>query len=213
MSPVTIPIAASCATGRTLPAESRAYEQPFAARFCSMTGHGRFEVVTGPMFSGKTEALLRLAWRSRSAGESCVLVKPALDTRHASSLMISHGGGWAAARVADDEQTILQVIGSNRIVAVDEAQFFGPVLIDVAVRLRRDGRLVVAAGLDLDFRREPFGEMPRLKEAADRVLRLRAGCGACRRPCRCERCASVVQHHVARDDGSRCRADWIPRAE
>lgn len=147
-----------------------------------MTAAGTLHVITGPMFSGKTERLLRLTERARAAGQPCALIKPAIDNRHATSLVISHGGRWEAARPATDEQAIFQLVGRSRVVAIDEVQFFEPGIVDVISKLRGQGLVVAAAGLDLDFLGRPFGPMLSLADVADELTTLTAICHKCGAP-------------------------------
>jgi thymidine kinase len=132
------------------------------------------------MYSGKTERLLEAV---RTLGrENVVLIKPVVDTRHSSALLVSHGGRFAAARPVVGLEAIPQLVGRTEVIGIDELQFFEEGIIEVLEDLRDRGRTVVAAGLDLDFLRRPFGVVPQVAEMADSVTRLRATCHRCGGP-------------------------------
>ena len=145
-------------------------------------------VFTGPMFAGKTEALIRAVRRSRDAELSIQVFVPASDTRNGVGVVKSHGGldleslginAWAVAP-HDSVSMADRVRSGTRVVAIDEAQFFDSGLIDqVRTILRRDIHVYVA-GLDCDYREEPFGPMPSLLAMADHVHKLTAICAICR---------------------------------
>jgi thymidine kinase len=151
---------------------------------------GRLEVITGPMFAGKTEELLRRVERARIARKNAVLFKPKLDTRYASDRVVTHNGQSLPCYILPTSispstfpQCVPQGLLENvDVVAFDEAQFFGqefPALCETLVRM---GKRVIVAGLDLDFRGEPFGPMPALLALADEVLKLTAVCTICGNP-------------------------------
>jgi thymidine kinase len=130
------------------------------------------EVIAGPMFSGKTDELLR-----RGAGG--VLVKPRVDDRHAVPEIVSHSGARAPAVVVTGSAEIAAVAGGAALVGVDEGQFFDEGLVDAAAALSAGGARVIVAALDRDFRAEPFAVSAGLIGRADRVDLLRAICGLC----------------------------------
>jgi thymidine kinase len=130
------------------------------------------EVIAGPMFSGKTDELLR-----RTA--EGVLVKPRVDDRHATAEVVSHAGVRAPALVVASSDEIPEAVGRAELVGVDEGQFFDAGLVAVARKLADDGTRVVVAALDRDFRARPFPVSARLLELADRVDLLVAECGRC----------------------------------
>ena len=147
---------------------------------------GTLELLCGPMFSGKTDELIA---RARRAAAPLVL-KPAVDTRHPPDRVVSHSGRSIAAVAARDVAEILAGARDRDLVAIDEVQFFGADLVEAAEQLRAQGSDVLAAGLDLDFRREPFPTTRRLADAAARVEHFRGRCGRCGRP------ATVTQRLV-----------------
>ena len=143
-------------------------------------GEGRLEVVCGPMFSGKTEELLRRVRRSQIARLPTVLVKPAIDTRYAVGDVVSHDKNAMPSVVvekASDIMNVLEVDGRPAlVVAIDEAQFFDDDLPRVCSELANKGMRVIVAGLDLDFNGVSFGSMPQLLALAEEVTKLHAVC-------------------------------------
>jgi thymidine kinase len=141
---------------------------------------GRVEVISGPMFAGKTEELLRRVRRAMIAGRRVTVVGHALDTRHAPDRLASHVGvahpSLAAATVIDLERAVPE---GAEIVAIDEAQFFGAELVAAVGRLADRGLTVVVAGLDVTFVGQPFEPMPSLMALAERVDKLTAICVVC----------------------------------
>ncbi|MGC9529106.1 MAG: thymidine kinase [Candidatus Bipolaricaulaceae bacterium] len=147
---------------------------------------GRLEVIAGCMFSGKTEELLRRVERARIAKKRVLLLKPALDTRYADEEVVTHyGRSLPAFRLpVTGEGERLWALADGRIdgaevVAFDEAQFFSSAFPGLCEQLVAQGKRVVVAGLDLNFRGQPFGPMPRLLALADEVIKLQAVCVIC----------------------------------
>ena len=149
----------------------------------SKPSSGRIEVVCGSMFCGKTEELIRRVRRAKIARQKVQVFKPALDTRYAVEKVTSHDGLGVEAVPVDSSQAILNLIEPDTtIVAIDEVQFFGPDVLQVCQTLAERGLRVIAAGLDLDFRGEPFGPMPLLLAEAEQVDKLQAICVVCGAP-------------------------------
>lgn len=146
-----------------------------------MTHHpGRVEVICGSMFSGKTEELIRRARRASIARQKVQVFKPAIDTRYSIQRVTSHNGLDFEAIPASGSQDILALLDANTtVVAIDEAQFFDPGIVPVVEELSRRSIRVIIAGLDMDFRGEPFGSMPTLLCCADEVQKLHAICMVC----------------------------------
>lgn len=141
---------------------------------------GSLTVITGSMFSGKTEELIRRVRRALYARRRVQVFKPALDTRTDHTLIRSHNGVlYEAAAVADSAELLARVDPNTDVVAIEEAQFFDPGIIAAGQRLADQGYQVVATGLDMDFRGCPFGPMPALLAVADEVVKLRAICARC----------------------------------
>ena len=122
---------------------------------------GFIEVITGCMFSGKTEELIRRLNRARYAKQRVMIFKPRIDARYAPDSVVSHSKQELTAVAIDDANEILELASDADVVGIDEAQFFGPPLVAVAERLANDGRRVVVAGLDQDYLGRPFEPMPR----------------------------------------------------
>lgn len=146
-----------------------------------MNRTGRVDVVCGPMFAGKTEELLRRVRRARIAGQRVEVVSHALDTRHGAGAVGSHSGQRILSRAVDDAAQIEDVVRAQELdfVAIDEAQFFGPDLVDVVLRLADTGLIVLVAGLDVTFDARPFEPLPALMALAERVDALTAVCSVC----------------------------------
>jgi len=141
---------------------------------------GMIEVVCGSMFSGKTEELIRRLVRATIAKQKVQVFKPAIDIRYAVEKVTSHTGSDFDAIPVEKAAEIRERIASDTtVVAVDEAQFFDPEIVDVAQELASRGVRVIVAGLDLDFRGEPFGPMPVFMAKAEKVDKLHAICMTC----------------------------------
>ncbi len=141
---------------------------------------GRVEVICGSMFSGKTEELIRRVRRLIIARQQVQVFKPAIDTRYSIQRVTSHNGQDFEAYAVGGAQGILdQLADDTTVVAIDEAQFFDPAIARVVELLSARGMRVIVAGLDMDFRGEPFGSMPVLLSRADDVQKLHAICMVC----------------------------------
>lgn len=141
---------------------------------------GRIEVICGSMFCGKTEELIRRARRAVIARQALQVFKPSLDDRYSIQHVTSHNGQNIEAQpvsLAQDIFTALQP--STTVVAVDEAQFFDSHIVSVVEALAGQGLRIIIAGLDTDFRGEPFGSMPQLLCIAEEVTKLHAICVVC----------------------------------
>ncbi len=141
---------------------------------------GRIEVVCGPMFAGKTEELLRRVRRAVIAGRRVAVFTHSLDTRHGANRVASHVGRDFPSIAAATPAEIEAAVPANAdIVAIDEAQFFGPGLVPVVSRLADRGLVVIVAGLDVTFDGRPFEPLPALMALAERVDKLTAICMVC----------------------------------
>jgi thymidine kinase len=148
----------------------------------SMVRTGSLTVITGSMFSGKTEELIRRVRRALYARRSVQVFKHALDTRSEVTEIRSHNGVLHEARaVATSDELLEKVEETTDVVAVEEAQFFDEGIVKACHRLADSGYDVMCTGLDMDFRGEPFGPMPDLMAEADEVVKLRAICARCGR--------------------------------
>lgn len=148
----------------------------------------QLEVITGCMFSGKTEELIRRLVRVRIAKGAILLMKPTIDDRYdKNSVMTHYGRAFDAHLLAPDNETIEGLVASvgqeeldaASVIAFDEGNFFSEKLPALCQELVRRGNRVIVAGLDLTFAEEPFGPMPRLMALADRVDKLQAVCVQC----------------------------------
>jgi thymidine kinase len=141
---------------------------------------GSIEVITGSMFCGKTDELIRRLRRATIARQKVQVFKPAIDNRYAVEKVTSHAGGEFAALPIQNADEILRYLKKDTtVVAIDEAQFFDDRLISICQQLADRGLRIIVAGLDTDFRGEPFGPMPILMAQAERVDKLYAICMVC----------------------------------
>jgi thymidine kinase len=144
---------------------------------------GWIEIVCGSMFSGKTEELIRRVRRARIAKQKIQVFKPALDRRYHAEQVASHNGlQWQAIPVGNAREILDRLEPDTTVAAVDEAQFFDWELSKVCNELADGGVRVILAGLDMDFRGEPFGPMPLLMAEAEEVTKLQAICVTCGAP-------------------------------
>ncbi len=143
---------------------------------------GWLEVICGPMFSGKSEEMIRRLRRAEIAGQTVVIFKPAIDDRYDAGDVVSHAGiRMRAVPVSSVSELLIRARGFE-VVAIDEVQFFEETVVGAALELADGGARVIAAGLDQDFRRLPFGPMPALLTHAEFVDKLQAVCHRCGGP-------------------------------
>jgi thymidine kinase len=141
---------------------------------------GSIEVITGSMFCGKTDELIRRLRRATIARQKVQVFKPAIDNRYGLEKVTSHAGSEYAAQPVANARLILQHWQpATTVVGIDEAQFFDPAIIPLARQLAAQGVRVIVAGLDTDFRGEPFGPMPELMAEGDVLDKLHAICMVC----------------------------------
>lgn len=141
---------------------------------------GRIEVICGSMFCGKTEELIRRMRRAVIARQKVQVFKPAIDDRYKLDAVSSHSGQNYEAHAVNSIAEIEQLLKPDTtVVGVDEAQFFDHGLVEFVNQLAERGVRVIVAGLDLDFRSEPFGPMPQLMAIAENVTKLHAICMVC----------------------------------
>jgi thymidine kinase len=145
--------------------------------------HGSIEVVCGPMFSGKTEELIRRVKRAQIAKQRVQIFKPAIDIRYDKEDVVSHSSQAIKAEPVENAVDILiRLKDSTRVVAIDEVQFFDDAIITVVTKLAARGFRVICAGLDLDYRAQVFGPMGTLLALADEVVKIHAICTVCGAP-------------------------------
>ena len=176
---------------------------------------GWIEVIVGSMFSGKTEELIRRLRRAQIAKQRVQVFKPRIDDRYSSSHVTSHSAQKANSQTVDDALEILNLIDDNtRVVAIDEGQFFGKNLVEVAQKLANRGLRVLVAGLDTDWRGEPFEPMPQLMAVAEIVVKNNAICMVCgglaSRTQRLSQSTARVQVGAHGMYEARCRACFDP---
>ena len=149
----------------------------------SKPSSGWIEVICGSMFSGKTEELIRRVRRAQIARQRVQVFKPAMDTRYAKREVTSHNGMQVEAVPVESTARLRALIEMDTtVVALDEAQFFNDDIVALCEELAKRGVRVIVAGLDMDFRGEPFGPMPALMARAERVNKLQAICVVCGGP-------------------------------
>lgn len=147
------------------------------------TQGGWIEVIVGCMFSGKSEELIKQLRRAQIARLKIQAFKPRIDSRYSAEDVASHDQNRFAARPVTDAEEMARLIAADTVVvAIDEGQFFGPELVNVATRLAETGRRVMIAGLDTDWRGRPFGPMPELMAVAEVVRKQHAICRVCGAP-------------------------------
>lgn len=201
-----------------------------------MTSAGSLDVVTGGMFSGKSEELIRQLKRAVIAKKSIMVFKPVIDNRYSHEMVVSHSrqeipacpwnqndplgilynnSEWHQAQKDYNPFVTVEWSWNADVIGIDEAQFFGSDIITVVDTLVDMGKRVIVAGLDLDFRGEPFGSMPILMAKADHITHLTAICTVCGQPAiRTQRLDASSDESVVigGDDkyAARCRQHFTP---
>lgn len=147
------------------------------------SGHGYIEMVVGPMYSGKSEELIRRLKRAKIAKQEVIVFKPSIDNRYSQEDVVSHSGVAIQAVAIDDLSKINDYITPNtQVVGFDEVQFFEQGIIDIVIKLADKGIRVICAGLDMDFKAVPFGVIPELLARAEFIDKLQAVCVKCGDP-------------------------------
>lgn len=153
---------------------------------------GRIEVIVGCMFSGKTEELIRRIRRAQFAKQRIQVFKPSIDIRYSEDEVASHNSSRLPSIVVKNSSEILKLLEDNtRVVGIDEAQFFDEAIIEIVQKLANRGLRVIIAGLDMNWKAEPFHPMPALMAIAEEVTKQHAICMTCGAP------ASRTQRLVA----------------
>ena len=137
---------------------------------------GWIEVICGSMFSGKTEELIRRLKRAEFAKQRVEIFKPTVDTRYADREVVSHNQNSINSTPVEYSSAILLLADDCDVVGIDEAQFFDDGIVEVANELANQGKRVIVAGLDMDFKGNPFGPMPALMATAEYVTKVHAVC-------------------------------------
>ncbi|MCP4201958.1 MAG: thymidine kinase [bacterium] len=176
---------------------------------------GRIEVITGGMFSGKSEELVRRLVRARIARQRIQVFKPITDSRHPPEVLVTRDSREVAAESVVDSAALRRAVDPQvDVVGIDEAQFFDSGLVDLVTELADDGVRVVVAGLDQDYMRRPFGPMPAIMALAEYVDKTHAVCVQCGS-------AAVYSQRIAGGDDqvlvgdveayeARCRDCYVP---
>ena len=182
------------------------------------TGSGWVEVITGSMFSGKSEELIRRIRRAQIARQKVQIFKPQIDARYSSDEIVSHSDMKMPSQVVASAAEILERVGQDtEVVGIDEGQFFDLTLVEVVNTLADQGRRVIVAGLDQDYRGRPFEPMPQLLAVAEYVDKTLAICMRCGAPAnRSQRLVAARDRVVvggSEQYEARCRRCFQPGAD
>ena len=176
---------------------------------------GWVEVICGSMFSGKTEELIRRLVRSQIARQKVQIFKPEIDVRYARDHVVSHNGQRVPSLEVHGARDILRLVDDDtKVIGIDEAQFFGQELVEVVEKLATQGRRIIVAGLDQDYRGRPFEPVPQLMAIAENVSKTMAVCVVCGHPA--NRTQRLVEHTdrvlvgASEAYDARCRRCWTP---
>jgi thymidine kinase len=140
---------------------------------------GWIEVICGSMFSGKTEELIRRLKRAKIANQKVEIFKPKIDTRYDEVKVVSHDENYILAVPIDSSRRLLELTDGVGVVGIDEAQFFDDELTEICQSLALNGKRIIVAGLDMDFKGRPFGPMPNLLAVAEYITKVHAICQHC----------------------------------
>ncbi len=143
---------------------------------------GWIEVITGCMFSGKTEELIRRLRRAQIAKQKVKIFKPLIDTRYSESSIVSHNDQSLPSIQIKDIKDVLKLSEDSQVIGIDEAQFFSDEIVDICNELADKGKRVIVVGLDQDYRGIPFEPMPRLLSIAEYITKSLAICVECGNP-------------------------------
>jgi thymidine kinase len=155
---------------------------------------GSIELITGSMFSGKTEELIRRLRRAQFAGLKVEIFKPSLDKRYSETKVVSHDETSISSTPVENASSILLLATDCDVVGIDEAQFFDNSIVEVCNSLADSGMRIVVAGLDMDFMGRPFGPMPALLAIAEYVTKVHAIC---------TRCGNLAQYSFRKSEEAR----------
>ncbi|MFQ6604605.1 MAG: thymidine kinase [Fidelibacterota bacterium] len=178
---------------------------------------GWIEVICGSMFSGKTEELMRRLRRAQIANMDLAIFKPRLDTRYSSEHIVSHNQLKMPSFLVENPEEIITRAETADVIGIDEAQFFNESLVAVCKQLARNKKRVIVAGLDTDYRGEPFGPMPHIMCEADYLTKLRAICVKCGNPATYTQRTSSDRNRIVLGETdkyeARCRDCYQPPEE
>lgn len=178
---------------------------------------GWIEVVVGCMFSGKTEELIRRMRRAQIARQAIAIFKPVIDTRFSADHIVSHSEARLHSTPVHSSADVLRLAGDAQVVGIDEGQFFDMGIVEVAETLANQGKRVIIAGLDQDYRGKPFEPMPQLLAVAEYITKTLAICMVCGNPA--DRTQRTTPSHervlVGAKDAyeARCRRCFVPPSE
>jgi len=140
---------------------------------------GWIEIICGPMFSGKTEELIRRLKRALIANNKLRIFKPELDNRYSDTHIVSHNNNLIESETVSNSKEILQKSQKAHVIGIDEVQFFDDEIINIANELANNGKRVIIAGLDRDYLSNPFGPVSKLLSHAEFITKLNAICMGC----------------------------------
>ncbi|TKJ40111.1 thymidine kinase [candidate division LCP-89 bacterium B3_LCP] len=143
---------------------------------------GWIEVICGPMFSGKTEELIRRLRRAQIAKQEVAIFKPQIDDRFSADHLVSHSDSSLPSTSVRSAREIMEKLGNATVLGIDEAQFFGNELVEICRKLAAQGCRVIVAGLDQDYRCDPFEPVPQLLAEAEYITKTLAICVKCGAP-------------------------------
>ncbi len=178
---------------------------------------GWIEVISGCMFSGKTEELIRRLRRAQIARQNVMIFKPRIDNRYSANHIVSHSEQSLVSTVIDSPEEILTLGKGAQVIGVDEAQFFTSDLVGVCEEMANNGKRVIVAGLDQDYRGKPFEPIPQLLAVAEYITKTLAICVVCGNPA--DRTQRITDQHELVVVGAhnvyeaRCRKCFVPPAE
>ena len=178
---------------------------------------GWIEVVVGCMFSGKTEELIRRMRRAQIAKQHVAIFKPVIDTRYDTDHIVSHSEAKLLSTAVSSSADVLRLAADAQVVGIDEGQFFDMGIVEVAETLANQGKRVIIAGLDQDYRGKPFEPMPQLLAVAEYITKTLAICVVCGNPADRTQRMTLSQERVlvgAKDAyEARCRRCFVPPTE
>ncbi|MBI5476284.1 MAG: thymidine kinase [Ignavibacteriales bacterium] len=178
---------------------------------------GWIEVICGCMYSGKTEELIRRLRRAQIAKQNVIIFKPKIDNRYSSNQIVSHSEQSLPSIVVDSPLEILALVKDAQVIGIDEAQFFSKEIIEVCEQLADQGKRVLVAGLDQDYRGRPFEPIPQLLAIAEYITKTLAICVVCGNPA--DRTQRTTEQHELVVVGARgvyearCRKCFVPPSE
>ncbi len=198
--------------------EEFAFDNSEERRKVRQNGTGWIEVIAGSMFSGKSEELIRRLNRARIARQKVQVFKPKIDARYSDEEIASHSGQkHLSIPVATTAEMMSHIDDDTQVVGIDEGQFFDEAIIDAVNRLAGDGKRVIVAGLDQDFKGTPFEPMPRLLAIAEFITKIHAICVKCGATAnftqRTVESDALVEVGAADKYEARCRKCFVPHAD